>query len=143
MKTFAETSKVKKLGRKSQNKGGQQATSAAEGGKQPAQAEPTFTSDSSPIKDGGDDGLEDSVIQARKKLQERFKRGSTLNSSQTKPLENASEEEKKQEARPRNWVTISNKVDAKALAKVNVNMDEAATQMNLKAEMEKYLGGDD
>lgn len=26
---------------------------------------------------------------------------------------------------------------------VNVNTDEAATQINLEAEMEKYLGGDD
>jgi len=43
----------------------------------------------------------------------------------------------------RNWVTVSDKVDAKAMAKVNVNDDESASQMNLEAEMEKYLGGDD
>ena len=54
------------------------------------------------------------------------------------------EEEKKSPAKPmRNWVTVSNKVDAKAMAKVNVNEDEAATRVNLEAEMEKYLGGDD
>ena len=57
------------------------------------------------------------------------------------------EEEKKggdSPAKPRrSWVTISNKVDAKALQKVNVNEDESATQINLEAEMEKYLGGDD
>ena len=29
------------------------------------------------------------------------------------------------------------------MQKVNVNEDEAATQINLEAEMEKYLGGDD
>ena len=43
----------------------------------------------------------------------------------------------------RNWVSVSNKVDAKAMARVNVNEDEAAAQINLEAEMEKYLGGDD
>ena len=57
------------------------------------------------------------------------------------------EEEKKSGDSPakprRSWVTISNKVDAKALQKVNVNEDESATQINLEAEMEKYLGGDD
>ena len=40
-------------------------------------------------------------------------------------------------------VSISDKVDAKALQKVNVNEDSAAQQINLEAEMEKYLGGDD
>ena len=43
----------------------------------------------------------------------------------------------------RNWVTISDKVDAKAMKSVNVNEDESAARVNLEAEMEKYLGGDD
>jgi len=43
----------------------------------------------------------------------------------------------------RNWVRINDKVDAKAMNSVLVNEDESASQMNLEAEMEKYLGGDD
>ena len=54
-----------------------------------------------------------------------------------------SEEEKAPERPKRNWVSVSDKVDAKALAKVCVNEDESASQINLEAEMEKYLGGDD
>jgi len=44
----------------------------------------------------------------------------------------------------RKWVTISEKVDKKAMASVIVNADdEAAHKVNIEAEMEKYLGGDD
>ena len=43
----------------------------------------------------------------------------------------------------RNWVTASDKADAKALKNVLVNEDESASKVNLEAEMEKYLGGDD
>lgn len=38
---------------------------------------------------------------------------------------------------------INDKVDAKAMARVCVNEDESASKINLEAEMEKYLGGED
>ena len=62
----------------------------------------------------------------------------------------AKEEEKKEaepKSRPkveRKWVTISNKVDKKAMDSIVVNKDdENAQRVNIEAEMEKYLGGED
>lgn len=57
--------------------------------------------------------------------------------------EHENEESKKEIKRGRTWVSISNKVDKKALNAVIVNTDEDANKVNLEAEMAKYLGGDD
>lgn len=144
MRSFAETQKGKKLGKKG-NKGGQQSTTAIEGGKEPSQphentSEPGDTSES-PIKGEGQD---DDVLLARANLKKRFQRSNSTKNAPTLPV---NEEEKTEDFAPtrphRNWVTVTDKVDAKAMAKVNVNDDESASQMNLEAEMEKYLGGDD
>jgi hypothetical protein len=37
----------------------------------------------------------------------------------------------------RTWVRVNDKIDAKAMKSVNVNEDEAASQINLEAEMEQ------
>ena len=74
-----------------------------------------------------DSGIDDSVMQARENLKRKFNRSQTQTTK--KPSTELIEEEKK-EMTPvktkRNWVTVSDKVDAKALARVNVNEDESA-----------------
>ena len=40
-------------------------------------------------------------------------------------------------------MSVSKTVNAKAMKSVCVNEDEDAARINLEAEMEKYLGGDD
>ena len=72
MKTFADTNKGKKLAKKG-NKGGQQATSANDSGKQPAQSH--IVSEGEPEPSGspagsGDDM--DSVMKAREQMKNRF-----------------------------------------------------------------------
>lgn len=89
------------------------------------------------------------MMQARENMKKRFSRSSTQKSPRTNSElltgDDAEEENKGGESPAgtprRNWVTINNKVDAKALK--NVNEDESASQINLEAEMEKYLGGDE
>ena len=49
------------------------------------------------------------------------------------------EEESKKEMR--SWVRVSNKITKKDLQ--NVNVAEGASTVDIKAEMDKYLGGDD
>lgn len=87
------------------------------------------------------------MTEARKRLQQRFNKSKTLRSPQSSQLLDETPEEEKVNTTPtkvsRQWVTINNKVDAKAMQRVNVNEDDSATQINLEAEMEKYLGGDD
>jgi len=53
------------------------------------------------------------------------------------------EEENKREVKQgRVWHTISNKIDKKSMDKFDLST-EKDTGVDLKAEMEKYLGGDD
>ena len=84
------------------------------------------------------------MLDAREKLKRRLTK-TKIGSTPTKSNSLEEEEKKEQPKSPRrNWVvSVSDKVDAKALKKINVNEDAAATQINLEAEMEKYLGGDD
>ena len=93
----------------------------------------------------------DSVMKARENLRRRMsgKSGTESNNSGKKPNikveseEDEAEESKKEIKKGRTWVSISNKVDKKALNAVIVNKDEDANKVNLEAEMSKYLGGDD
>ena len=86
-------------------------------------------------------------MQARANLKKKFNRSKTHSSKNSSSQLLDQPEEQKIETSPtkakRNWVTVSNKVDAKALARVNVNEDKAATEINLEEEMKKYLGGED
>ena len=43
----------------------------------------------------------------------------------------------------RSWVAVSNKVSKKDLQNINVNTADGASTVDIQAEMEKYLGGDD
>lgn len=145
MKTFAETSRGKKM--KKGKKGGQTATTADDGGKQPAQAEKEDSVDenegesSSPMKGEGE---LDSVMSARENLKKRFSRSKTQKSSSSQLIETPEEEKNDTPTNSRrNWVSISKTVNAKDLQKVCVNEEEGANKVNLEAEMEKYLGGDD
>ena len=86
----------------------------------------------------------DDVMDARAKLAARFKRSKTQKSESSNQLITDEEVKVESPSKPmRNWVRINDKVDAKAMNSVLVNEDESASQMNLEAEMEKYLGGDD
>ena len=92
----------------------------------------------------------DSVMKARENLRRRMSgRSGTDTNSGKKPSvkaeseEEEAEESKKEIKKSRTWVSISNKVDKKALNAVIVNKDEDANKVNLEAEMNKYLGGDD
>ena len=86
-------------------------------------------------------------MQARANLKKKFNRSKTQTSKNSSSQLLEQPEEQKIETTPtkakRNWVTVSNKVDAKAMARVNVNEDKAATEINLEEEMKKYLGGED
>jgi len=69
---------------------------------------------------------------------------SQLVSKQQADSPDEQDESRKEVKTGRNWHTISNKVDAKALAAVEVgDYTEENKETNLEAEMEKYLGGDD
>ena len=65
-------------------------------------------------------------------------------SQQTKEEEQKDAEPKSRPKVERKWVTISNKVNKKDMNSVVVNLaDEDAQRVNIEAEMEKYLGGED
>ena len=82
-------------------------------------------------------------MNAREKLKNKFNRSQTQKSNSSQLLETQEEEKKATPTKAkRNWVTVSNKVNAKDLQKISVNEDESANRINLEAEMDKYLGGD-
>mmetsp|Transcript_10656 Transcript_10656/g.14353 ORF Transcript_10656/g.14353 Transcript_10656/m.14353 type:complete len:128 (+) Transcript_10656:434-817(+) len=127
MRSFNESAKAKKLGKRG-NKGGQQSTTAAEGGKEPSQGQESGAteSDGSPVKPFNE---MDSVMQARENLKRKFSRSQTQGVKKgTQLLENQPEEDKNDTpSKPRrNWVTVTDKVDKKAMDRVNVNEDESA-----------------
>ena len=80
---------------------------------------------------------------------ERLKRRFTGTGKKDKtPIEvessesDAAEESKKETKSGRVWHTISDKVDKKSMDKFDLSTSKDQT-VNLQAEMEKYLGGDD
>ena len=82
-------------------------------------------------------------MNAREKLKNKFNRSHTQKSNSSQLLETHEEEKKATPTKAkRNWVTVSNKVNSKDLQKISVNEDEGANRINLEAEMDKYLGGD-
>jgi hypothetical protein len=54
----------------------------------------------------------------------------------------ANDEPEEPEFKPRQWHTINTKIDKKSMDKIDMST-EKDTGINLEAEMEKYLGGDD
>ena len=86
----------------------------------------------------------DGVIDARERLKRRFSNKNIPEQSKINTPNNDREESKKEVKTGRTWVTINNKVDKKALKNVEVSQyaEENAT-VDIQAEMEKYLGGDD
>lgn len=88
---------------------------------------------------------------ARAALKRKFTKGpkkpDALNNQKLLMEEKKKEEEQQKQNRPkveRKWATISDKVDKKAMDAIVVNKDDNdAHIVNLEAEMEKYLGGDD
>lgn len=70
------------------------------------------------------DGADASVMQARENLKRKFTRSQTQ-IVQKRPSELIEEEKFDTPVKTkRNWVSITNKVDAKAMDRVNVNDDE-------------------
>lgn len=120
MKTFAETQKGKKAKKKP----------AEKDDKEEEEKEPPL----------GDSPSASDVIQAREALKRRL--NGTPQKSQPTELVTPSSEEKK-ETFQRKWVTVSDKVDKKAMDSVDVSLVKNDGSVNLEAEMSKYLGGDD
>ena len=52
-------------------------------------------------------------------------------------------EETKNAGFQRRWVTVTDKVDKKAMENVDVSLVKSDGKVDLEKEMEKYLGGDD
>ena len=88
---------------------------------------------------------DDQVKEARERLKRRF---TGTGKKDKTPIEvessesDAAEESKKETKSGRVWHTISDKVDKKSLDKFDLSTSKDQT-VNLQAEMEKYLGGDD
>ena len=137
MKTFAESSKNKNKKKNAQENSNQS-------GMKPTK--PSVLADSeneiSPSKSPSSAASQS----AREKLLDKFgkkpKKVEKNDSEEEKKEEDAFKQKSKKELR--RWVTISDKVDKKLMDSVVVNKDDkSAHEVNLEAEMEKYLGGDD
>lgn len=53
------------------------------------------------------------------------------------------EENKRENKTQRQWVTINDKIDKKAMDSIDVSLVKSDGQVDLEREMDKYLGGDD
>jgi hypothetical protein len=83
----------------------------------------------------------DDVAAARDRMKKRFTQGKPV--TPTKPAaEPSNPPNEEEELKPRVWHTISEKLDKKALDKYDMSSSKNS-QLDLKAEMDKYLGGDD
>jgi len=117
MKSFAETQKGKKV---KKNNTKPDAKEDSEEEKEPAKNE-------------------DSVLAAREALKKKF---SATPTKKTKD-EFVTPKEEDNKGFQRRWVTVTDKVDKKAMDSVDVSLVKCDGQVNLEREMEKYLGGDD
>ena len=129
MRTFDETQKGKKLKREQ----------TLQTQLMPEKNKPKSNNETSPTTDD--------VLEARERLKKRFSNSGqkTGKPAYDKPEISDSEntEENKKEVKTgRVWHTISDKVDKKNMEKFDMSV-EKGTGVDLKAEMEKYLGGED
>jgi len=138
MRTFAQTNRGKKKGK--DKKGGQD--------QQPKEEDDGVAdgpSDNTPSRQSESELLtDDPVMAARRKLMEKGrkkKNGKEDSAQKPKPIVEENQEESKKEMR--SWVAVSNKVSKKDLQNINVNTADGASTVDIQAEMEKYLGGDD
>ena len=53
------------------------------------------------------------------------------------------EENKRENKTQRQWVTINDKIDKKAMDSIDVSLVKSDGQVDLEREMDKYSGGDD
>ena len=84
----------------------------------------------------------DDVAAARDRMKKRFTQGKPATPSKPAVEPSPSPNEEEGELKPRVWHTISEKLDKKALDKYDMSSTKDS-QLDLKAEMDKYLGGDD
>lgn len=75
----------------------------------------------------------------KRKLTGTPTKSSPLKTEKTEILEENKRENKTQ----RQWVTINDKIDKKAMDSIDVSLVKSDGQVDLEREMDKYLGGND